>query len=309
MILALSLNTALDKTYVLGRLSPGVRHTPLQTLTLAGGKAVNAVRTLKLLGLRARILGMTAGSAGRHIESLLSAEGIAADWVRLPKGESRTCITLTEKRGRTLPTEVNELGPQVPPSAVSIMEELFRRRLPQCRFVLLCGRLAPGFPKDFYARLIRAASALGVPSALDTSEPALSASLRAGPDIVKPNRDEMAELGLSTARRDWRASLEALRKLGARQAYVTLGAQGALMLSGGQRLHAAAPISHAGSPIGCGDTFLAGIVYSGLKGWPADRRLAFATALASAGARTLGAGVFRRPDLEDALRRTRTRPI
>ena len=38
MILVLSLNTALDKTLVLGRLARGQRHLPARNLDLAGGK-------------------------------------------------------------------------------------------------------------------------------------------------------------------------------------------------------------------------------------------------------------------------------
>ena len=80
MILVLSLNTALDKTLLLGRLTRGARHLPARNLDLAGGKGVNAARALLRLGRKARVLGFLAGHTGRHIAGLLEDEGVPADW-------------------------------------------------------------------------------------------------------------------------------------------------------------------------------------------------------------------------------------
>ena len=307
VILSVSLNTALDKTLVVPRLTPGTRHTPDVRLTLAAGKAVNAARSLRLLGEEVRVVGFIAGDTGAHIEALLAEEGTSADWIRLPSGESRTCVIVVGDTPH--PTEFNEPGPRVRAGDLLRLERAFLRRLPGSRFVLFSGRLAPGVPAGFYARLIGAAAARGVPCALDTSEPALGPGLRARPDIVKPNRVELEELGLSTRASRWRASLERLAAIGAGEVFATLGEEGALMLSEGRVLHAVAPPVRGGCPIGCGDTFLAGAVYGRLRGWPADRRLRFATALASAGARTLGAGLFRRSDLRRTLPTVRLRRV
>ncbi|MBI5244490.1 MAG: hexose kinase [Elusimicrobia bacterium] len=307
MILALSLNTALDKTLVLKSLRPGVRHLPERTLDLAGGKGVNAARALRLLGLDARVLGFLAGRTGFHIRSLLAGEGIPADWVILPSDESRACITLVHEPPS--PTEVNESGPSVARESLQRLERIFFKRLGGCRFVLLCGRIPPGVPPGFYAKLIRAAASRGVPCALDASEPALARGLRAGPDIAKPNRAELAELGLSARPDRWKASLDRLARLGAREVFATLGQDGALMKTEKGGLHAAAPALKGGCPIGSGDTFLAGLVYGRLKGFAPERRLCFAAALASASVRTLGAGLFRKAHLREALARVRVRPF
>jgi tagatose 6-phosphate kinase len=207
-----------------------------------------------------------------------------------------------------VPTEFNEAGPDVPRPCLARLEARFRSLLKGCRFVLLCGRLPPGIPADFYGRLIKAAHARGVPAALDASEPALSRGLAAGPDMVKPNAVEMAELGLGTRPGQWGRSLSRLTASGAGEAFVTLGAQGALMTTPAGGLHAAGPVIR-GCPLGSGDTFLAAAVHGRLRGWPAERRLAFAVAAASANVRTLGAGVFLKGDLRDILARVRVRRL
>ncbi len=306
MILALSLNTALDKILVLRRLEAGRRHLPECSLDLAGGKAINAARALTRFGRKVRVLGFVAGHTGRRVEALLAEEGVPARWIRLPRGESRTCITVVH--GAMVPTEFNEPGPAVPRASLLRLEACFRRMLKDCRFALLCGRLPPGVPADFYARLIRAAREQGVPCALDASAPALEPGLRAGPDLVKPNAVEMAELGLSTQPRRWRGSLARLVGLGAREAFVSLGPRGALLGTASEAMHAVGP-SLRGCPLGCGDTFLAAAIHGSLSGWPLRRRLAFAVAAASANVLTLGAGLFQERHLRDILSQVRVRSL
>jgi tagatose 6-phosphate kinase len=306
MILVLSLNTAFDKTVVLEHLVQGRRHLPVRCLDLAGGKGVNAARALMRLGHDARVLGFLAGHTGRHISGLLAEEGVPADWVWLPRGESRTCLTVVH--GSMLPTEINEAGPAVPRASLARLEACLHKRLRGCRFLLLCGRLPPGVPVDFYGRLIRLARSRGVPTALDASAPALAPGLAAGPDLVKPNVVELEELGLSARPRHRKASLERLCSLGARDIFVTLGAQGALMKSGSCLLHAVGP-RFRGCPLGSGDTFLAAAVHGLLADWPAERRLAFAVAAASANVRTLGAGIFLKKHLRGLLPQVRVRRL
>jgi 1-phosphofructokinase family hexose kinase len=306
MILVLSLNTALDKIMVLGRLARGQRHQPERVLDLAGGKGVNAARALRRLGREARVLGFLAGHTGRHIAGLLSEEGIPAEWVWLPSGESRTCLTMVH--GDMLPTEINEEGPAVPRASLAQLEALLSRHLRGCRFLLLCGRLPPGVPAGFYGRLIAEARSRGVPTALDASAPALVPGLAAGPDLVKPNAVELAELGLPARPRLWKSSLEHLGGLGAREVFVTLGAQGALMKSGLSFLYASGP-RFRGCPLGSGDTFLAAAVHGVMAGWPAERRLAFAVAAASANVRMLGAGVFLKKHLRGLIPQVRVRRL
>jgi tagatose 6-phosphate kinase len=306
MILALSLNTALDKTLVLGRLSRGLRHLPARSMDLAGGKGVNAARALLRLGRPARVLGLLAGHTGRHIAGLLADEGVPADWVWLPQGESRTCLTVIH--GGLLPTEINEPGPAVPRASLKRLEAMLLRRLRGCRFLLLCGRLPPGVPAGYYGRLVRLAHSRGVPTALDASAPALAPGLAAGPELVKPNAVELAELGLSSRPARWKASLERLAALGAQESFVTMGPSGALLKTGPWALHACGPRLR-GCPLGSGDTFLAAAVHGLLAGWPAERRLAFAVAAASANVLALGAGVFLKKHLHALLPKVRVRRL
>ena len=66
-------------------------------------------------------------------------------------------------------------------------------------WVAVAGSLPPGAPPDAAARLLRVARAAGARVALDVSGEALRLGLEAGPDFVKVNAEEAAELGFGTA--------------------------------------------------------------------------------------------------------------
>ena len=308
MVLVLCLNAAIDKTAALRRLVPHRRHKLGPMFALPGGKGINVARALARMGGRPLVLGFVAGHSGRFIEEGVRREGLPARWVRLGRGESRVCLSLLD--GRDGPTEINEAGPRVTRSDMDRLTALYRRLLQRARLVVLSGSLPAGCPPGAYATLIRLARREGKPVLLDTSEEPLARALSAGPDMVKVNREEAASLGLSLADpAGWRSALKGLKMKGAREAIVTLGAEGAVGWLGGRALRAVPPSVRAVTPIGCGDTFLAGVARSLLRGEGPEGTLAYATAVATASARVLGAGIFRPGDVPGVLRRTAVRRL
>jgi tagatose 6-phosphate kinase len=306
MILVLCLNAAVDKTARVRRFVPHGLNRLEQSLTLPGGKGVNVARALSRMGERPMLLGFTAGYTGTFIEDAARAEGLRGRWIRLPRGQSRICLSILD--GGAAPTEANEAGPRVEASERARLEREFRRLLPASRLVILSGSLPAGCPPDTYARLVAAARRAGRPALVDTSGPALRPAVAAGPELVKLNADEAASLGLDAVRRPRRA-LNRLLSLGARQAAVTLGPRGAVAALGGETLRALPPKVRVLTPVGCGDTFLAGLARSLSRGGSPEKALAYASAVATASCTVAGAGVFRPRDASAVLRRTRVSPL
>ncbi len=275
-------------------MEPHRRHHLTAVLALAGGKGINAARVLRRLGGRPVVLGFTAGHNGRFIEQSVRAEGISARWVRLAEGESRTCLSVLH--GGSAPTELNEVGPKVGAKDISRLLGVYRRELKGARLAILSGSLPPGVPAGIYARLIRLAKAARRPIFLDASAAALRLGLAAGPDLVKLNEEEALSVGLGPRR---------LLPKGETDIVVTLGAQGAVGRLGGALIRCVPPRVKALSPVGCGDTFMAGLAWSLARGSDPAAALSYATALATASAMVLGAGVFRKGDLAGVLRRVR----
>jgi tagatose 6-phosphate kinase len=92
--------------------------------------------------------------------------------------------------------------------------------------VVISGSLPPGIAPEFYGKLVERARDRGVFTVLDTSGAALKAALGAGPDLVKPNRDELAGFLGSSDVTDPLAAARAMMAAGARAVAVSLGKDG-----------------------------------------------------------------------------------
>ena len=83
--------------------------------------------------------------------------------------------------------------------------------------LLTCGSLPAGVPPTFHRDIVRLAMGVGAYSVVDASGDALTLALDAGPDLVKPNVHELAELtgGPIGTLGDVVAAAQALRERGA----------------------------------------------------------------------------------------------
>jgi 1-phosphofructokinase len=89
--------------------------------------------------------------------------------------------------------------------------------------------------------------------------------LAAGPTLVKPNRDELAEVAgrrLVTIA-DVIEAASRLRDLGAGAVLASLGADGAVLVDGEGALHGRTPAALPQSSVGAGDAMLAGFLAGG----------------------------------------------
>lgn len=155
------------------------------------------------------------------------------------------------------------------------------------------------------------ARARRVPVWLDTSGAALLAGLGARPSGVKPNEKELAEWTghpLDTAEARLQAALR-LNAEGIDDVIVSAGAEGVIWAQRGEALMAESPRVSVVSTVGAGDTLLAGMLHGVLSGWPRERALRFATALAAESVRHIGVGDPKSEDFEQLQQRTVIRSL
>jgi 1-phosphofructokinase len=133
--------------------------------------------------------------------------------------------------------------------------------------------------------------------AIDTSGPALEAVLAAGPTLVKPNRDELAEV---TGQRlltiaDVVEAANRLRARGAGAVLASLGADGAVLVDDDGAIHGRTPAVPPLSSVGAGDAMLAGFLAGGGKG---EDALVEALAWGAAAVLQPGSGMPSPPDID-----------
>ncbi|MHC0429631.1 1-phosphofructokinase family hexose kinase [Streptomyces sp. O3] len=290
MILTVTLNTALDVTYRVPRLTPHLSHRVTEVLERPGGKGLNVARVLAALGYEATVTGFAGGDTGATVRQLLARDvpsPVTDALVPVSGATRRTVAVVDGATGDT--TQLNEPGPVVTPDEWAAFRTRYAELLGSARAVALCGSLPPGVPVGAYAQLVRAARAARVPVLLDTSGEPLRRGIAARPDIVKPNAAELAEL--TGSQEPLRAAREA-RGRGAYAVVASLGAEGLLAVTpdGGWRAAPHAPVR--GNPTGAGDSAVAGLLAGLVTGEPWPRRLARAVALSAATVRAPVAGEF-----------------
>jgi 1-phosphofructokinase len=129
--------------------------------------------------------------------------------------------------------------------------------------------------------LCRRLSASDVRVAVDTSGPTLRAAAVAGAALLKPNRDELADVvgrSLSSIGDVVDAARE-LRSWGAGAVLASLGADGAVLVDDDGIIVGSAAVDRPRSAVGAGDALLAGFLAAGAKG---DTALAEALAWGAA---------------------------
>lgn len=310
MILTVTPNAAVDKTYRVEDFRLDFVNRPSEEFTVAGGKGVNVARVYRTLGGEATATGFLGGIQGRMLARALAQEGMPDKFVRV-RGESRLCIAVIDPKHGTQ-TEVNERGPEVSAYACRNLRKRVATLLSQHAFdgVVLSGSLPPGAPDNFYAELIAVARRMDTRVVLDTSGPALREGLREKPWMIKPNRVE-CEFIFGQPMGDNAALHDAARTLltsGIEIVAITLGAEGALLVTkqGTWRSHPP-PIEFA-SAVASGDSFVAAFLWEWLHGaCPGDAAsaLRLATGTGAANAAVIGAGFCTREAIFEQAQHTK----
>jgi 1-phosphofructokinase len=289
-ILTLTLNPALDLTLRLDCLEPGQVNRSLAQASHAAGKGVNVAQVLADLGHRLSVAGFLGADNAEAFETLFARRGFVDAFIRVP-GETRSNIKLAEADGRI--TDINGPGPLVDAAAQADLLARLDAIAPGHDLAVVAGSLPRGVEPGYLAELIIRLKHHGLKVALDTSGEALRAGLLAAPWLIKPNTDELGELR-GRAMQDIASQREEARRLqaqGIEQIVISQGAAGVNWFGPGLALHAQPPRVAVASTVGAGDSLLAGMVHGLLSGWPAERTLRHATAIAAQAVTQVGFGI------------------
>ncbi|MFD7922093.1 1-phosphofructokinase [Streptomyces sp. NPDC059740] len=278
MILTVTPNPSLDRTYEVPRLVRGEVLRASGEQTDPGGKGVNVSRALAAAGHRTVAVLPLGGAAGNALADLLAAQGIEVAGVPV-SGPTRSNVSLVEGNG--VLTKVNAAGPLLSDAESEALLETVRRRSAEAEWIACCGSLPRGLGPRWYAEAVARARHAGARIALDASGPSLTAALAANPDVVKPNAWELAQAvdrPLASFGDVVKAARE-LRDAGARAVLASLGGDGQLLVEESGTYHAEAPVQAVRSDVGAGDASLAGFLLAGGTG---PRALAHAVAYGAA---------------------------
>jgi 1-phosphofructokinase len=274
MIVTVTLNPSLDRAIDIERLMRGRVIRAAHARLDPGGKGVNVSRALLANGVPSQALLPTGGDEGQQLVRMLRAEGV--DLAVVPvAGNTRSNVTLAEPDGTV--TKINEPGPTLSPAEFDAITKQALAMADGADWVVVSGSLPPGLAEEEFGHLCESLVRAGVRVAVDTSGPGLRAAAKAGVRLVKPNRDELAEVaGRSLGSiADVVDAAQVLRSWGAGGVLASLGAEGAVLVDDDGVLSGHSPVERPRSSVGAGDALLAGFLAAGARG-----RVALAHALA-----------------------------
>jgi 6-phosphofructokinase 2 len=299
MILTVTPNPAVDKSTRTDRLIPEKKLRCAEMVVEAGGGGINVSKALQRLGTPHSALITCEGFNGSQLEACLQREEIHYHKVMIP-GETRENLVVLEEQTNNQFRFVLP-GPTLQADIETAILDTVQQLPIKPRIIVGSGSLPPGFHENFYARLAALANQMGAKPIIDCSGKALELAVEAGVYLVKPNLNELSQLvGASSLETDQvvDAAQVLLKKGSCKMVVVSLGAQGALLVSPEQVIQVPAPTVKKQSTVGAGDSMVAGMSYQIWKNSSAADIIRFGVACGTAATMNPGTQLFNPKDAD-----------
>ena len=265
-ILTVTLNPALDVLTTIDRVSDTHKMRCGPVIKHPGGGGVNVARVLHRLGANCQAVYLAGGVTGERHHKLMSAEKVRCHVLPIAE-ETRESFSVHETSSGNdfrfvLP------GPHVAATEYDACLTYIAQHMPK-QLLVISGGLAPGVPDNFYAQLAKLAQTHHVRVVIDTTGPALAQALEVGVYLFKPSLRELRDLtGLALPDVDSQvaAAQQLIQQGHAQIVAVSLGADGALVVSATEQWQARSVPVEVQTTIGAGDSFVGGMVWSLSRG-------------------------------------------
>jgi 6-phosphofructokinase 2 len=270
-----------------------------------GGGGINVARVVHELGGDTTAVFAAGGVTGRFVEEMLSQAGVPTSCIPI-RGPTRISLTVREQASGSEYRFVPQ-GPRLDSAECTTILRVLDAI--DADWLVASGSLPPGVPADFYASVAQTAARRGIKFALDTSGPALRASLGCGIDLLKPSLGEFESIvGREYSKASSRATraVELVRSGAARMIALTLGGDGAILATADGALQLPAMAVKERTGVGAGDSFLAGLVLGLARGQPHEEALRLAIAAGAAAVAGIGTARVQRAEVEALYRGSRT---
>ncbi|WP_153731632.1 1-phosphofructokinase [Sporosarcina obsidiansis] len=296
MILTITLNVALDKYYKVPSLVNGEVNRVEKVIPTAGGKGLNVARVVNELESTVTATGIVGGHTGNLICEMLDAEGLTYDFFKVPL-ESRTCINIVDSSRNS--TEILEAGERIDPDLVTEFLNKVTDLICLADIVTLSGSAMKGMPEDIYYHLISIVKEQNKQVILDTSGNLFAKGILAAPTLIKPNRQEIEQMiQIKNASIEEIISFcEEYITLGVKKVVVSLGAEGALLITGNGVWKGEPPKINTVNTVGSGDSMVGALAVGLSKDYTDEILLRYSIAVSAANTLTESTGQINREDV------------
>ncbi|WP_312419665.1 1-phosphofructokinase [Anaerospora hongkongensis] len=281
-IVTITLNPALDHTVHIPQFQTGEVNRAQQQRIDPGGKGINVAKVVRALGYPVAVTGFLGQDNSKVFNEYFQRKAIDNFFVEVT-GAARVNIKIVDEHNGQV-TEINFPGLISTSPDLAKLTGVIRRLTDDRQYFVISGSLPQGLPDTIYGQLIEILKGQRVKVLLDSSGAALREGIKALPDAIKPNLEELSQLmGKSLEKEnDIRKAIAELLAGGIKQVVVTLGSQGAIIADKEQTLRVRPPAVIAKSTVGAGDALVAGFVVGQTRGLSLAECARLGTAAATA---------------------------
>lgn len=297
-IVTLTVNPALDKTTHFRGLVPEQKIRCATPRYDAGGGGINASKAINRLEGESYCIFTSGGPNGIVLEELLQKESIAFKAIKMSNWTRESFVAVDENTNSQY--RFGFEGSPISEVEKKEIETAIQELKP--KYLVLSGSLNEGLSTDFYKNIANLAKKSGSKVIVDTSGEALQKVLETGVYLIKPNVGELSKLiGVESLEMDEvaHAARTLIEKGSAEIIVVSLGPQGAVLVTATQTEFVPAPNVVKKSTVGAGDSMVGAMAWALSQNKSLKEVVQWGVACGSAATMNEGTQLFR---LEDANR-------
>ena len=295
MIYTVTLSPSVDYIMNVDSFHEGELNRAAKTFYYAGGKGINVSRVLKRLDVANTALGYIGGFTGRFIEEALEAEQVEHRFIHT---EYPTRVNVKLKSDQE--SEINGPGPDISDEQ---QKQLLKQveQLQEDDYLVVAGSIPKTIPASFYKEMAERCYENNAHFIADTSGKALEELVGLRTFLLKPNHHELGDL-FNTTIETQDDAIHYAQKLvdqGAEHVIVSMGGQGAILVSKEQIFSCNVPKGTVKNSVGAGDSVVSGFLASYTK--THDLVQAFKQGVAAGSATAFSSDLGEKQDIERLL--------
>lgn len=298
MITAITFNPALDKTIKVDSINYGEVNRVGHFREDLGGKGINMGRILGGFGVKTNHIVVLGEENVRRVLEHFEDDKMELDYIEVA-GSTRTNMKIVEMN-KKMTTDINEAGAEVNDSDMTKLFQLIDKSAVDSEYLVMGGSLAKGMPVNMYGQ-VASKYKDQCKVVIDADDDFLLEGLKGSPYIIKPNIHELEnaiDRELNGVDEVIEAAREIISTYGVVYVLVSMGKDGALLVTENEAIRSEAIPTTVVSTVGAGDSMLAGFVYGLEEGMTPSEALGFGSACSTL---TISVEGYPRLVLEEAI--------
>ncbi len=261
-------------------------------MCIPAGKGINVAKAISTLGEEVCVIGLMPEDDSVRFTRFLEECNVTSIFFPVP-GAVRVNTTITEK-ATTQVTHISSTDYRWSTRIQDEFQGFLEQHMQEGDFWALSGSLPQGFDSDTYMKLIKICKQKKITVMFDSRGLAFNMGVRARPNMVKPNIEELEAFFGEHIEGVHHIALKGKRllDLGIEYVFISLGADGMIAIHDNDCLLCSVPVVDIVDTVGCGDALVAGFLVAQTRNFSFIEACRMGIACGTSNALHIGPGVI-----------------